>query len=108
MALIKIDLADTLGEGQYVEIRNPKLLPWGEQRKLQSSLKDESIDSQVAFAEQLTVSLVKNGNVFDEENNPIQFPLNNDSVAKLPAVVVEAVAQKFAEVRGKGADVEKK
>lgn len=108
MATIKIDLENELGVGQYVEIRDPKFLPWGVQKQLQTSLKDNSVEAQVDFAEKLAVALVKNGNVFDEDGNAIQFPLNTDSITKLPAVVVEAVALKFGEIRGKGPDVPKK
>lgn len=108
MALIKIDLSAQLGDGQYVEIRDPKMLPWGEQKKLQSAIKDDSVDSQIAFAEQLAVSLTKNGNVFDENGNPVAFPLTSESAANVPAIVIEAIAAKFAEIRSKGADVPKK
>jgi hypothetical protein len=106
--LIKIDLSEQLGEGQYVEIRNPKVLPWGEQRKLQAALKDNSVESQIEFAEQLAVSLAKNGNVFDENGNPVTFPLTSESLANVPAPVIEAIAVKFAEIRGQGANVPKK
>ena len=99
MALVHIDLTEQLGDGQFVDIRDPRLLPWGVQKKLQSSLKDQSMDSQIAFAESLTVELVKQANVSDEDGNPIQAPFTAESVANVPAAVIEAVALKFAEMR---------
>lgn len=107
MALIRIELTEQLGEGQYVEIRNPKTLPWGEQKKLQLSLKDQSMESQVAFAEQLAISLAKNGNVADENGNPIQFPLTGESLNDVPGAVLDAIALKFADIKKQGANVPK-
>lgn len=102
---IRIDLTEQLGEGQYVEIRNPKLLPWGVQRELTSALKDNSLESQTLFAEKLAVRLIKSGYVLNEDGQPISFPLTDESVQFVPGVVVEAVASEFAKIRSKGADL---
>lgn len=104
MAAIRVEL-EQLGQGQFVEIRDPKFLPWGVQRNLAISLKDESIQSQMEFAEKLSVLLIRNGYVLDEDDKPVQFPLTDSSVQNVPAVVIEAVAAKFGEVRKKGNDL---
>lgn len=104
MANIRIEI-EALGAGQYVEIRDPKFLPWGVQRDLASSLKGDSMDSQMEFAEKLAVKLIKGGNVLNEDGATVVFPLTSETVIDVPAVVIEAVGAKFAELRKKGADL---
>lgn len=106
-ATIKIDLSEQLGVGQYIEIRDPRLLPWGVQREIVTSLKNDSIDSQMDGAEVLVQKLVRNLNVFDEEGRPLTLPLSTEAIRQMPAPAVEAVASKFAELRKTGADVPK-
>lgn len=95
---MKIELTE-LGEGQFVEIKSPKTLSWGTQKKITSAMKDDSIASQLDVAEVLTITLVKGGYVLDENNQPIPFPLTVESVELLPAVVIEKVAEAFASAR---------
>ncbi|UJF36629.1 hypothetical protein [Paenibacillus hexagrammi] len=101
---MRVDIT-VLGEGQFVEIRNPKLLPWGIQRDLTNSLKDNSTESQMAFAEKLAVVLIRSGHVLDENGTPVQFPLTHETVSYVPSPVVEAVAVAFAEARKGSADL---
>jgi hypothetical protein len=108
MAFIRIDLTEQLGAGQYVEIRDPRLLPWGTQKRLQQILKDESIESQLTLAENIAVELIRGGHVLDENHVPIAFPLNGNDMERVPAVVIETVVQKFAEIRKSGPGIEKK
>lgn len=98
MANIRIDLTN-LGENQYVEIRDPKFLSWGKQRELTQSLKDDSTESRMAFAEKLAVVLIRSGFVLDEDGNTIQFPLTDETVGNIPSLVVEAVGSTFADIR---------
>jgi hypothetical protein len=95
---MKIELLE-LGEGQFVEIKNPKVLSWGQQKKITSAMKDDSMESQLDVAETLAITLVKGGYVLDENNQPIAFPLTAESMDLLPALVVEKVASAFAEAR---------
>jgi hypothetical protein len=95
---MRIELAE-LGEGQFVEIKNPKVLSWGQQKKITGAMKDDSIASQLDLAETLTLTLVKGGYVLDEDNAPIAFPLTAEGIESLPAVVIEKVAGAFADAR---------
>jgi hypothetical protein len=95
---MKIELTE-LGEGQFVEIKNPKVLSWGQQKKITGAMKDESMESQLEVAEVLTTTLVKGGYVLDENNQPIAFPLTAESIDLLPAMVIEKVAAAFADAR---------
>lgn len=108
MATIRIDLTEKLGEGQYVDIFDPKDLPWAEQKKLQSTMKDNSIESQGEFAEYLAIILTTNGNVFDWKGNAMVFPMTKESIGNIPAIVIEEIVKKYVEVRSKGADIPKK
>lgn len=95
---MKIVLVE-LGEGQFIEIKNPKVLSWGQQKKITSAMKDDSLASQLDVAEILTMTLVKGGYVLDENNQPIAFPLTAESIELLPAIVIEKVAGAFADAR---------
>lgn len=95
---MKIELTE-LGEGQFVEIKNPKVLSWGQQKKITSAMKDDTMASQLDVAEVLTLSLVKSGYVLDENNVPINFPITAENIESLPAIVIEKVASAFADAR---------
>jgi hypothetical protein len=95
---MKIELTE-LGEGQFVEIKNPKVLSWGQQKKITSAMKDDSMESQLDVAETLALTLVKGGYVLDENNAPIPFPLTAEGIDLLPAIVIEKVAGAFADAR---------
>jgi hypothetical protein len=71
---MKIELTE-LGEGQFVEIKNPKVLSWGQQKKITTAMKDDSLASQLDVAEVLTITLVKGGYVLDENDQPITHSL---------------------------------
>ncbi|MCZ8512402.1 hypothetical protein O9H85_08140 [Paenibacillus filicis] len=110
---IKIDLSEQLGEGQYVEIRNPKILPWGLQKELAKAQTKNTIDNQIDFEtsleinEKIVVALIKNLNVNDFDGQPIELPITNDTIDRLPVEVIVAVVKKFSEIRTQGT-VEKK
>lgn len=109
MKLIRVDLTQELGEGQYIEIRDAKQLPWGEQKKLVAAMKDQNdVNSRIDFAETLVISLIRNGNIFDENGNPISLPITKDTIDLVPAEVFEVVSAEFTKARTKGADVPKK
>lgn len=108
LPLIRIDLSEQLEPGQYVEIRDPRALPWGTQREIATIMKDETVDSQLDAIERMVLILVKGMNLNDEDGNPIALPLDTAKVRQMPGPAVEAVAAKFAEVRSKGADLPKK
>ena len=95
---MRIELNE-LGEGQFVEIKSPKLLSWGTQKKITSAMKDDSIASQLDVAEVLTTSLVVGGYLLDENNQPIAFPLTAEGIEVVPALVIEKVAGAFASAR---------
>lgn len=95
---MKIELTE-LGAGQFVEIKNPKVLSWGQQKKITSAMKDDSLASQLDVAEVLTTSLVIGGYVLDENDKPVAFPLTAESIEDLPAIVIEKVAGAFADAR---------
>lgn len=95
---IKLEFAD-LGDGQYVEIKDPKRLKWGEQKSIVSAFKDESVSAQLDVAERIAIALVKNGYLLDDENRPIAFPLTAETVGNVPAVVIEVVSKAFADAK---------
>lgn len=89
-----------LGEGQYIEMRDPKHLKWKEQKEISRLFKEDDTDSQLTATEKLALMLIKGGYILDEENRPVHFPLNEHTVQELPAMVIEEVVQKFAELKG--------
>lgn len=95
----KIDLTNELGADQFINMRDPKLLSWKTQKAIGAAAKDEGMESNLRVAETLTIALVVNGNVLDENGAPVSFPLNAETVDRLPAVVIEKVAEKFAELK---------
>lgn len=95
---MRIELNE-IGQGQHVEIKSPKTLSWGTQKKITSAMKDDSLASQLDVAEVLAITLIKGGYVLDENNAPVPFPLTAESVELLPALVIEKVAEAFADAR---------
>ncbi len=102
---IRVELPE-LGENQFVEIRDPRYLPWGVQKEITTLLSSDAndMDAHMNVAEYVAISLVKNGNVLNEDGVPFVFPLTVDNVKEVPGVVVEKVAEKFAELKGAKAD----
>lgn len=95
--MIRIDLPE-LGDDQYVEILDPKWLPWGAQKKFTAKLKDESLESYVESAEELALALIKKGNVVDENGVPFEFPLTSETITKFPALAIDKVLNKYKEL----------
>lgn len=95
---MKIELHE-LGNGFHVDIKDPKRMSWKEQKQITASFKDESVSSQLDVAEQIAISLIKGGYLLDENDRPISFPLTAETVNDVPAVVIEKVASKFAELK---------
>ncbi|WP_407310514.1 hypothetical protein [Desulfosporosinus sp. SB140] len=102
--LIKIDLSE-LGEGQYVEIKDPKIMPYGFQKQLQEKFKNDSIDSIFGGTEFAVLKLIKNGYVLDEDDNPIPFPINAESLLLLPMLAINTVMLKYGEIAKQGANI---
>lgn len=97
---VKIDLSQDLGADQFINIRDPKMLSWKAQKAIASAAKDNSMEANMGVAEAVALALVVNGNVLDENGQPVPFPLNAESIERVPAVVVERIAEKFAELKG--------
>jgi hypothetical protein len=95
---MRIELTE-LGDGQFVEIRDPKTLSWGAQKAITATLKDNSIDAQLDVAEAISIRLIKSGHVLDELGAPLMFPLTVDSIGNAPATLIETVAKEFATAR---------
>lgn len=101
---IRIDLPE-LGDGQFVEIRDPKFLAWGVQKEITAAIMDsKDASTQLDVAEKVTIALVKGGNVINEDGLAFSFPLNATSVREVPSLVIEKVSAKFAELKAQGTD----
>jgi hypothetical protein len=101
---IRVDIAE-LGENQYVEIRDPKFLSWGLQKQITSIvMSDAKTDAQLDVAEMVAVAIIKNGNVLDEDGDPVVFPLTEETVKNCPSVVIEVVTAKFTELKNMKVD----
>jgi hypothetical protein len=85
-----------LGHNQWIEIRDPKWMTWGEKKKFLEQGKDETIESQLNMADHIVLALVKNGHITNEHGQPIPFPLTKESLDQLPAIVVERISEEFA------------
>jgi hypothetical protein len=97
--MIRIDFPE-LGEGQFVEIKDPKFLPWGLQKEITGIIMDKKeASAQLDIAEKVTVALVKSGNILNEDGVPFTFPLTASMIPNVPAIVIEKVSQKFAELK---------
>jgi hypothetical protein len=88
-----------LGDGYFVEIKDPNKLKWKEQKSLTQSFKEESLEASMEVAEKISIILIKSGHVCDEDNKPFTFPVTAESVGELPSQVIEEVAKKFAELK---------
>lgn len=97
--MIRIEFPD-LGDGQFVEIRDPKYLKWKEQKEISKTFDEQDMEAQLSATEKLALALIRNGYILDEENKPFQFPLNENTIQDLPAIVIEEVAKKYAELKG--------
>lgn len=93
---MKIELSE-LGEGQWVEIRDPKRISWGKQKQIAATVKENEISTQLDATELLAIALVKAGYVLDEDDKPIAFPLTQEKIIDVPSVVIEKVAAAYAE-----------
>lgn len=93
---MRIDLHE-LGEGMHIVIKDPKRLSWKEQKEIIQAMGDGNDPAkQMESAEILAIALIKSGYVLDEDNHQIGFPLNKETVGRLPAVVVEKVLEAYA------------
>jgi hypothetical protein len=105
MERIRIDFPE-LGEGQYVEMRNPRVLSYGSQRKLASLGDFEELQTRMAIAGALATVLIVGGNVLDMDGNAVVFPVTETTVDDLPGEVVAAVLTKYSELKS-GTDEKK-
>jgi hypothetical protein len=96
--MTKIELTE-IHEGAWIELKDVKRLSWKAQKEITSALVDESISSNLDVAERLSIALIKGGYLLDDENRPISFPLTPETIGNVPALVVEKVASKFAELK---------
>jgi hypothetical protein len=97
---IRIELTE-LGEGQYVEMKDPKFLSWGLQKEITGIVMDnKNASAQLDIAEKVTVALVTAGNLLNEDGVPFTFPLTTSMIPNVPALVIERVSAKFAEMKG--------
>lgn len=95
---MKIEFSE-LHEGAHVELKHPKKLSWKEQKAITVAFKDEDISSQLDVAERLAIALIKKGYILDADDKPVEFPLTEETVGNVPAVVIEEVTKKFAEIK---------
>lgn len=95
---MKIEFLE-LHEGAHVEIKHPKLLSWKEQKSITTAYKEDDVSAQLDVAERLAIALIKKGYILDGDDKPVQFPLNADNVGDVPAIIIEAVTKKFAELK---------
>jgi hypothetical protein len=84
-----------LGEGYFVEIKDPKKLKWKEKKEITKQYKEGDIPAQLDLSEYIAVVLIKSGYMLDEDKKPITFPLTADTVGDVPADVVEEVVKAF-------------
>lgn len=96
---MRIEFTAELGDGQFIEIKDPKRMSWGKQKAIAKAFKDESMDSNLDVAERVLIALAKAGHILDEDNVPVNFPITEENIDKVPAVVIEKVAQKFGELK---------
>ena len=102
---IRINLPE-MGEGQYIELKDPKFLSWGVQKEITSLVVGEEgkTSAQLDVAEKIAIALIKTGFVLDEDGNQVAFPLTAETVMNCPSPVIEAATTKFAELKGVGTD----
>lgn len=101
---IKINLPD-MGEGQYIELKDPKFLSWGVQKEITAlAIEEANTSAQLDVAEKIAIALIKTGFVLNEDGNQVVFPLTAETVKECPSPVIEAATTKFAELKKVGAD----
>lgn len=93
---MRIELPE-LGSGQWVEVKDPKRLPWGKQKQIAAVIKENDVATGLDATELLTIALVKSGYILDENDKPIEFPLTKETIAEVPSIVVEKVSVIYAE-----------
>lgn len=92
---MRIELPE-LGEGQWIEMRDPKRLSWGKQKEIASTVKQDVISTQLDATELLAIALVKSGYVLDEDDKPIDFPLTKETISFVPSIVIEKISAEYA------------
>lgn len=95
---MKIELSE-LGEGQWVEMRDPKRMSWGKQKEIAATVKEDEISTQLDATELLAIALVKAGYVLDEDDKPIAFPLTKETIANIPSIVIEKISGEYAKAK---------
>jgi hypothetical protein len=93
---MRIELSE-LGDGFWIEVKDPKRLPWGKQKQIASVVKENDVATGLDATELLTIALVKSGYVLDENDKPIDFPLTTENIVDVPSLVVEKVSEIYAE-----------
>ena len=89
-----------MGEGQYVEMRDPKFLSWGVQKSITALVMDDAKTSaQLDVAERIAIAMIKTGFVLGEDDVQVVFPLTVETIKDCPAAVIEAVTLKFSEMK---------
>lgn len=95
---MRIELPE-LGEGQWIEMRDPKRMSWGKQKQIAATVKENEISTQLDATELLAIALVKDGYILDEDDKPISFPLTKDTIANVPSIVIEKVSAEYAKAK---------
>jgi len=73
---IRVDI-EALGDGQFVEIKEPKFLSWGLQKQITTIvLSDVSSSSQLDVAEMVAIAIIKSGNIEDEDGALLVLPID--------------------------------
>lgn len=96
---MRIDFPE-LSKSEHVVIRNLKRMSWGRKREIMEQMKDDSMFSQLNAAERITMMLITGGHILDENEMPINFPLNEQTVKDLPDCVVQRVVEEFSKYYG--------
>ena len=97
--MIRVDI-EALGEGQFVEIIEPKYLPWGIQKQVTTIVIEKTTNSaQLDVAELVAIEIIKSGNIVKADGQLVTFPLTADTVKDCPSAVIEAVTMKFTELK---------
>lgn len=69
-------------DGLFVEIMNPRLLPWGERKRLFQQVENASQDEIIARSERIAARLITAWNIRDLLNDE-ELPLPKDDAAAL-------------------------
>jgi hypothetical protein len=92
---MRIEL-DELGEGQWIEVKDPKRLPWGKQKQIATIVKEGDVATGLDATEILVMSLVKKGYVLDDDDKPIDFPLDVENISRVPSFIIEKISEIFS------------